>query len=206
MRLSPTSVFGAPIVGVGLLVGALLLGTGALAPVAAYELIGCQFESSTIKYHVYDNDAPVTALHAAAGDWNSAQNAVVLAQVSDPANRDMRLRNYNMGNIGYSGITYGLNDFPDQPPCDGDGYWVDKKVVAAVNNYYNSGSPSRRQGVAVHELGHAIGLAHENDSYACPGGGQEFIAIMYFSDARFTGSCAVFTPTADDKNGAQALY
>lgn len=53
-------------------------------------------------------------------------------------------------------------------------------------------SAAKRQGVAAHELGHALGLAHNGSSAAI---------LMYPYDSR-----TVTTPQSDDKAGVNAIY
>ena len=61
-----------------------------------------------------------------------------------------------------------------------------------LNTYYTRNeSASEIQGVAAHELGHAMGIGHVS---SC--------ALMYPNTPR----CGIDTPTSDDVNGINALY
>jgi hypothetical protein len=65
----------------------------------------------------------------------------------------------------------------------------------SINTYYtDSYSSQKRKGVITHELGHALGLSHENR--LGPGG-----SVMYDNDGR-----TVYSPTQDDINGVNAIY
>ncbi len=67
-------------------------------------------------------------------------------------------------------------------------YWQDE-------GYYEN--PTHLQSVLAHELGHTLGLAHENDWGA--------IVLMYWTDASFL-DCGIYEPTTDDLNGVDDIY
>lgn len=68
-------------------------------------------------------------------------------------------------------------------------------VSVLLNYYYTRNyAASTTQGVAAHELGHAIGLDHENGCVLMNG---------YTSNRQ---SCGISGPVADDVNGVNALY
>lgn len=65
-------------------------------------------------------------------------------------------------------------------------------------NYGNLGSPYSFEGVALHELGHALGLNHED----------RWMATMnsYYPNSGTLGYYKVWDPNADDRLGARNLY
>jgi len=66
---------------------------------------------------------------------------------------------------------------------------------AYVNYYYTRGySASVTQGVAAHELGHVLGLAHTNG------------CVLMTPDTPTRAACGIDTPTSDDINGVNHLY
>lgn len=58
----------------------------------------------------------------------------------------------------------------------------------------------------MHEFGHYLGLAHISLTASCPGGGTDYLAIMYPSSAVFDGNCGIFYPQTDDRNGVSAIH
>ena len=67
-------------------------------------------------------------------------------------------------------------------------YWLDQ-------SYYES--PEHMQGVMAHELGHTLGLAHEDDYGA--------IVLMYPTDL-FWWDCGIYQPEQDDFSGVVSIY
>ena len=173
-------------------------------PAQAFNYIGCKWSGTSAKFYVTNNDAPDTNFNNARDDWNTRTNQFTLIRTTTAADRDFKARTSNLGVTGWSGKWHKDGNTGATPSCSG-GKWVSKDGVVTVNNFYNSGSSQNRRGVAVHEFGHTLGLAHNDLTQAC-GGAQGYISIMYFSDDRFNGPCAIFVPSNDDLMGIDQFY
>ncbi|MCW2888861.1 MAG: hypothetical protein QOE54_278 [Streptosporangiaceae bacterium] len=121
-----------------------------------------------------------SAMDAAVSAWNGSPANVLLEKRSGALTVD---DTYDSG-VGWDGITY---------------YgWSGSHFTYAhvyLNYYYTGGYPaSVVKGVAAHELGHAIGLAHN--------GG----CVLMTPNTPTRRSCGISGPVGDDVNGVNRLY
>ncbi len=160
-------------------VTALLLGTVGVAvvPFHSHQALaasgdgdgddeGYYWSSTTIPYvnqAAYVNDA--NAWSAGASAWNNSASKWYLQSVSQGGNID--LLDTNNSSVTWDGITiYNTS---------GSNF---TSVTCYLNHYYTSGYTSAEtKSVASHELGHALGLAHEKgaivmNAYTCGSGSR----------------------------------
>lgn len=192
-------------IGLCILAAATVVAGFTAPPAHAYNELYCRFVGSTARVYFLSNTAPITHLGTAANDWETGTTGIELVETTHADTRHVYARNIDMGISGYSGILHNLGNLVEDPPCV-SGHWDYDKITASVNNHYNASSIQRRDGVARHEFGHFLGLAHNSATTPCLGGGSEKISLMFPNDARFDGLCPVFQPTLDDRNGINALY
>ncbi len=176
---------------VGLLVASTVVTNSIAVPSAqAYQRLCGHFASSNVDF---ENDSTTSTYRsvgdAAAGDWTNTPTPIVFQRAAISVSAFVSDGSY--GATGYDGITY-------LPPCPG-GIWAGP-TNSYWNDYYTKGySSNDKIQVMVHELGHALGLAHAGSS-TCAGQ-----PIMYFSSSRYE-VCGHVVPQSDDINGVNAIY
>jgi hypothetical protein len=173
----------------------------AAQPADASFPLGCQFpptSAADLKWKPYITDSSYSSVASSSvSAWNSAGTPVTITQVSSGAN--IGVADGNFGNVEFDGITQdGNGNAP--PACGGSGFWAGG-VFTWWNRYFtNSYSTAKRKSVMVHELGHALGLAH-NQAYTCAN-----MPIMKYDTATRYDTCGITTPNTDDINGVTGLY
>ena len=173
--------------------GASLTMFGALtaAPAQAYGSLGCRWSSTTVQLRAPSPYLSYPAWSNAAASWNNA--AVDARYAVNGSTYNLTGLNENRGNtVSWTGVTRAAGTVQSFPPCSG-GRWTSGGMEVVLNWSLVSGySVAKRQGVAAHELGHALVLAHNSASTGI---------LMYPTDAR-----TVTSPASDDKAGINAYY
>ncbi|MRG29815.1 M57 family metalloprotease [Laceyella tengchongensis] len=165
----------------GLAIFAFLLVLGAWSPTFAYVLWGYKWASPNITYECDMHGDYTTQCNNGKTEWSNWTD-VNLSYSSNPG---ITTTAGNYGNVSWSGLC---------SVGSSSGSTVYRMDIS-INTYYtDSYSSQKRKGVITHELGHALGLSHENR--LGPGG-----AVMYDNDGR-----TVYSPTQDDINGVNAIY
>jgi len=116
--------------------------------------------------------------------WNASPALMYLGDNYDP-NDGLHVADVDDVSVPWDGLT--------QWRVTSDGYFT--QVRAYLNYYFTQDYDAGTiQGVATHEFGHSVGLAH---SPGC-------VVMTPYTQTRF--NCNVTTPTADDVNGINAIY
>ncbi|MEV7910489.1 matrixin family metalloprotease [Streptomyces griseus] len=176
------------------------------SPATAYETLGCKFSTGTLKWQ----DATTTSGYASAAknaveSWNSTSTQFNMNKVTSGAN--IRVANGNFGatwqGSQFVGIMLDTSQAnPVTNSCSGKTW--DTTMVTWWNDHYTQHyGASKRQAIMVHELGHALGLAHTT---APSGSSCSKVSIMDRAIDGWYDVCGFWKPRQDDINGANYLY
>lgn len=161
------------------------------SPAQSYALFGCKHTVSNVRYIA--NSVPsgyAPSLNTARINWSSTDVTLTKVTSGDAA---IVVVFKNFGNVSWSGWAQGSST------CQSNGYYTYPWAVAVkINRYHTDAYPVlKKQGVIIHELGHAIGLAHTG-AFSC--------SIMTPTDNQRYDVCSTTLITTDDRNGANFLY
>lgn len=163
---------------------------------SAYNLLGIRWAGTptsgccaalNVQYASTFQPGDRDAFDNARGAWNGSSANVIFTSGSSA----LTVGDTVNSSVGWDGIT---NSTYNTCPSPLTGYcFVSSNVY--LNYYYTSGyTPSVSQGVAAHELGHAIGLDH-----------YPYCDLMNgYTPSRIL--CGIAGPVLDDINGVNSLY
>lgn len=162
----------------------------------AANFLGCKMKYSTIKWKdATTNTGYYVAAVDAMNSWGN-NTKVGFQKVSSGAN--LTVANGNFGNTGFDGIMKSATS--NLPPGCASGNWTSTAFAWLNSNYTNAYSAAKKRSVFVHEVGHALGLAHNNTS-ACSS-----MAVMHRSTADRFVRCGISYVRPDDIKGVNYLY
>lgn len=157
----------------------------------AYNLEGCKWAGDSLDI-TYKSDivfsADQSAFQNAIHDWNGTPAKILFAAPATGQHVDIVALSANNSSVAWDGLTTYY--------CQG-GYFSDTASTnVQINHYFTQNYTSNEtESVAGHELGHALGLAHNSGPY-----------LMDPNTSDRYGKYGVYTPQADDIQGAEALY
>jgi hypothetical protein len=149
---------------------------------------GYQWSSSYITYYNDGSNSFYSGIwNTAASRWNATNNVYI----TKGTKYDFRAGNKNAGKTGWDGITeyWGTST----------GYFT--KVRAWVNTYYTAQAKyttSIVNGVATHEMGHSLGLGHNNSTSSV------MFPYTFYSDGTLARTTT--SPGSEDKATLANLY
>jgi hypothetical protein len=182
-------------VGLCALIGALLtlavLFTAA-PPAEAYEYLWSRYDPNSIdpiQYRFFDNcdSSWITAFKDGEAAWDSVDVPGYFQEHSWSFDPEIEVRSGDFGS-DFIGATSCVDD-------NQDGYWDGNENRIWFNTDYNWLTAFEKKVVAEHELGHAYGLAHEDD-----------ICTLMCTYAEDVFSCATGTPGSDEIDGVNWIY
>jgi len=158
-----------------------LFTVGVTAPAQAYNLTGAKWSSGNIRVQIsaaYSGTAQ--AWLDAIDDWNYTD----VNMTRPVGNQPFQMYDVNISSVSWDGYT-------TWSPSTG----TLASVGAELNYYFTKNyAATTTRGVAAHEIGHGLGLAHRDGCY---------LMTPYTSTRQ---SCGIFYTTSDEIAAANALY
>lgn len=166
------------------------------APALAYHLEGPRWSSQRSSgccatFYVQYSSAFYSGDKAGFDNGRAAWNGSPANVLFYSGSSSITVDDTNNSSVGWDGITnwhWSSCGFLWQDEC------FDYAHVLLNYHFTQNDSASTIKGIAAHELGHAIGLAHTN---GC-------VLMTPYTSTR--NSCGIYTPTSDDVNGVNSLY
>jgi Matrixin. len=172
----------------------------AIAPAQAsnaYVFIGCKMTNPVILWKDATSSTAYRAVAVNAMNAWGTLTHVGFSVVTSGSN--LTVASGNFGPTGFDGIMKsGTSLYP--PGCSSTGNWTSTAFAWLNTQYTDAYTAQKRQSVFSHEIGHALGLDHEND------GGCNTMAVMYYTTSGRYDSCSIYGPKLDDITGVNLLY
>lgn len=163
----------------GLLIAVIISPLLFAAPASAYVLTGAKWSNGNITATISETySGNGTAWANAISSWNPTD----LNITRPPGNQPIMLSDVSSSSVSWDG-------YATWSPGTG----TINNATGQLNHYYTKNyDAAKRQGVAAHEIGHIVGLAHRSGCYLMNGSTPS--------------RCGIYTPTSDEVAGVNYLY
>jgi hypothetical protein len=171
--------------------------------VCGYDSTAVKWSTPTLKF-INSGGAYGTSAASAYGAASGPLSLSVVTSVYNGPHFWVKVADYG-GALGAYGIFRKINTENSLPSCGG-GFWVagSGEVLSDTSLLPNSNAI---QSNVSHEMGHALGIYHNDTIISCNGGpGVKAASVMASGPVKWTTPCPVTLPQADDNAGMQALY